>query len=282
MKGDSELAKAWNLTQNKASLIAKARDAFGDALFTLLKTTLVEEHEHKSEISFTGTGNWTDEKDLRIRYKDRPERLDAILKHARRYICPTTGTEFIEEMTYNSVSTASETHKSREKREFEGTEKLKQPKKLKVSNAEGKDNLSNASEKPLTAWQSKQLDKYMDDLKKIFDDVSASHEKIKKSKDEHGWAENLPPYTQPQLQALLAKKLEFDSKVTLIKDSVGVDWKLVREEVGSLKSEAKDLMTKAAFQIDEAILLASPQTKEKAKNKPKSKPPKRAACADVD
>ena len=124
MKGDSELAKAWNLTQNKASLIAKAKDAFGDALFTLLKTTLVEEHEHKSEMSFTGTGNWREAEDLRIMYKDRPERLDAILKHARRYICPTTGAEFIEEMTYTSVSTASETHRSREKREFEGTENL--------------------------------------------------------------------------------------------------------------------------------------------------------------
>ena len=119
----------WALVRHKDNLIVKAKGAYGDALFKLLKTTMVEEHSEKSEISFIGTGNWTDEQDLRIRYKDRPERLAAILQNSKRWIEPGTGSELIEEMTYTSVSASSETHSSREKRSFESTEKLSSQRK---------------------------------------------------------------------------------------------------------------------------------------------------------
>ena len=52
---------AWLLVRNKEDPIAKAKGAYGEALFKLLKTTLVEEHEETSEMSFKGTGNYTDE-----------------------------------------------------------------------------------------------------------------------------------------------------------------------------------------------------------------------------
>ena len=147
MAVDEQPENAWLLVRNKEDLIAKAKGAYGDALFKLLKTTMVEEHSEKSEISFIGTGNWTDEQDLRIRYKDRPERLAAILQNSKRWIEPGTGIVLIEELTYTSVSASSETHSSREKRSFEGTEKNKQPKKAKVVKTEGEENLSNDSKK---------------------------------------------------------------------------------------------------------------------------------------
>ena len=129
VNSDEQLENSWASVRHKDNLIVKAKGAYGDALFKLLKTTMVEEHLEKSEISFIGTGNWTDEQDLRIRYKDRPERLAAILQNSKRWIEPGTGSVLIEEMTYTSVSASSETHSSREKRSFESTDKISSQRK---------------------------------------------------------------------------------------------------------------------------------------------------------
>ena len=123
VNSDEQLENSWASVRHKDNLIVKAKGAYVDALFKLLKTTMVEEHSEKSEISFIGTGNWTDGQVLRKMYKDRPERLAAILQNSKRWIEPGTGSELIEEMTYTSVSASSETHSSREKRSFESTEK---------------------------------------------------------------------------------------------------------------------------------------------------------------
>ena len=65
VRNNQQLANMWALVRHKDDLIMKAKGAYGDALFKLLKTMMVEEHSEKSEISFIGTGNWTDEPDLR-------------------------------------------------------------------------------------------------------------------------------------------------------------------------------------------------------------------------
>ena len=70
-----------------------------------------------------------------------------------------------------------------------------------------------------------------------------------KSKEEKGWADNLPRYIQPQHQLLLERKRAFDEKVGIIKESQLVEWKAVQEEVGEMKRDANGLLKKTAFQL---------------------------------
>ena len=70
---------------------------------------------------------------------------------------------------------------------------------------EGEDVAATTSEKPLTASQTKPEDKWFDKLAALFETLCESNDQIRKSKEEKGWAENLPPYIQPEIQAILAK-----------------------------------------------------------------------------
>ena len=122
------------------------------------------------------------------------------------------------------------------------------------------------------------MEKYVVELEKLFKSVSESNDKILKSHEEQGWADNLPRYIQPQHQRLLDRKRAFDEKkVGIIKKSQLVEWKAVQEEVGEMKRDANGLLKKTAFQIEEAKTVGrSPAPKEKPKRKPKAKPAKKA------
>ena len=129
----------------------------------------------------------------------------------------------------------------------------------------------------MTVAQGNHLEKYVVEVEKLFKSVGESNDKILKSHEENGWADNLPRYIQPQHQELLERKSAFDEKVGIIKESQLVEWKAVQEEVGEMKRDAKDLLTKTAFQIEEAKTVGRPPApKEKPKRKPKAKPAKKA------
>ena len=139
------------------------------------------------------------------------------------------------------------------------------------------DNLRIASAKQMTVAQGQHLEKYVFELENLFTGVNESNDKIMKSKEEKGWADNLPRYIQPQHQLLLERKRAFDENVGIIKKSQLVEWKAVQEEVGEMKRDANGLLKKTAFQIEEAKTVGrSPAPKEKPKRKPKAKPAKKA------
>ena len=123
----------------------------------------------------------------------------------------------------------------------------------------------------MTVAQGKHLEKYVVELEKLFKSVSESNDKILKSHEEQGWADNLPRYIQPQHQELLERKSAFDEKVGIIKESQLVEWKAVQEEVGEMKRDASGLLKKTAFQIEEAKNGgAFPRPKRKTKKKTES------------
>ena len=129
----------------------------------------------------------------------------------------------------------------------------------------------------MTVAQGDHLEKSVVELEKLFNSVSESNDKIMKSHEEKGWADNLPRYIQPQHQRRLERKRAFDEKVGIIKESQLVEWKAVQEEVGEMKRDANGLLKKTAFQIEEAKTVGrSPAPKEKPKRKPKAKPAKKA------
>ena len=169
MKPDKELNKAWGDMKDKETLMAKARDAYGDVLFKLLRTTLTEEINTESKVGFTGTGVFMDEDDIKEKYAEKPSRLAAVLKHAKRIRCPTTQIELIEDMQYTSCAASSSTHTTTAKRELEGTEKMKKPEPTE-------------KEKSLTAAQLSHLQRYIDG-------VDATYKSLKKAtpRSRHRW-----------------------------------------------------------------------------------------------
>ena len=82
VKGDEELEEKWSDLKDKGKILAKAGDLYGDTLFKVLRTSLEEESCTKSELSFKGTGQFMDEDDIRDKYKNKPRRLEAVLKFA--------------------------------------------------------------------------------------------------------------------------------------------------------------------------------------------------------
>ena len=124
----------------------------------------------------------------------------------------------------------------------------------------------------MTVAQGNHLEKYVVELEKLFKSVGESNDKILKSHEEKGWADNLPRYIQPQHQERLERKSAFDEKVGIIKESQLVEWKAVQEELGEMKREASDLLRKTAFQIEEAktVGLSPPHKKNQKENRKRS------------
>ena len=114
------------------------------------------------------------------------------------------------------------------------------------------DNLRNASAKQMTVAQGQHLEKYVFELENLFIGVNESNDKIMKSKEEKGWADNFPRYIQPQHHELLERKRAFDEKVGIIKESQLVEWKAVQGEVGEVTRDANELLKKTAFHIEKA------------------------------
>ena len=189
VKVDQGLKKAWGDMKEKDSLMAKAKHAYGDVLFKLLKTTLTEEICTEDKVSFIGTGIFMDEDDIKEKYAKQTTRLAAILRHVKRIICPTTKIELIEDMQYTSCASASSSHTSTAKREIEGTEKIAKPKKVKVEKADGDKYLAGEAGKSLTNAQVSHLQKYKDEVDAAYTKLGESYDEIKNSVEEKGWGE---------------------------------------------------------------------------------------------
>ena len=114
------------------------------------------------------------------------------------------------------------------------------------------DNLRNASAKQMTVAQGQHLEKYVFELENLFIGVNESNDKIMKSKEEKGWADNLPRYIQPQHQRLLDRKRAFDETVDIINELQFFERKALQAVVGEMTRDANELLKKTAFHIEKA------------------------------
>ena len=271
VKVDQELKKAWGDMADKSSLLAKAKHTYGDTLFKLLKTTLTETIRTEDNVSFTGTGIFMDEDDIKEMYKKKTARLAAILRHAKRITCPSTQIELIEDIQYTSCAAASPSHTTTAKREIEGTEKIKQPKKPKVQLTEGDTFLAGGTAKPLTTAQVNHLKKYKDEVDAAYSKLDEHYDEIKKSVEEKGLGDNVPQYIHTSHAAAKVKKAEFHARLDIIKDSQTCDWKVLQSDVADIKSTTRDVMRRTVLQAQEAQSLgATPTPKKKGKAKAKA------------
>ena len=92
----------WSATDTSA-FVTKAKNAYGKDLMKMLEDEMTETNTVVAFASLTGTGQFLDEEELRAKYADKQQRLNGILKNARRIVCPVSEIEMIEDMAYQST-----------------------------------------------------------------------------------------------------------------------------------------------------------------------------------
>ncbi len=248
---DADFCDNWNgfsqdLTTDKAAFYAKANRLVGDALDKLLTETLEEHVSQSNEITFTGTGNFLDEDDIRTMYKDKPERLEAIRKHATRFVCPTTGTEFIENMAYKR-----EVKDSQKRVESRSTKAATERtvKKAKVVR-EPKVDL-NVNPKTLSDAQKATLQKYIDAAPKHLADLQGIKEAVEKE-EAQAWKGLLPAYVMPSIEAMYAKVDEHTTMFAMYIEHGEGDMKTATTGWKLVIADVKERIRSAKVQIIEA------------------------------
>ena len=255
LRHDKQLRNYWRLSPNKRSIVASAKHAYKDALWQMLVSRLVGERTRAGLIAngtgnsngkkktsiVNGTGNSSDETALHYKCKWLQERIAAIddeinnlsrcepfvTKMPRKIYSKLKRLQerivFIhDQMKYLSAHEAEVTKTPSKKRKFEAwlTEGV----------------ATTTSEQPLTEDQIRHVDKMCVQLAALFEKACESHDQIRKSTEEKGWAEHLPPYIQPQLQAIL---------VTMESKNASQDWL----NMTTLISAAIGVLRRASFQI---------------------------------
>ena len=93
----------------KAEFIGLAKDLFGSDLRGRLQQFLEEDIESRESISLSGTGKFFDSPDLRDKYKNKPQQLQAILANTKTVVCPLSGVILYENMQHESNFKACKT-----------------------------------------------------------------------------------------------------------------------------------------------------------------------------
>ena len=102
---DDGSIEAWdNMTkEKKAEFIKESPEFLGNELKAKMKMVATQEMESKQTISIQGKGRYKDSTDLGIKYKDKPEQLENIKKHAKTFVCPTRLVQVWEDLEYTTT-----------------------------------------------------------------------------------------------------------------------------------------------------------------------------------
>ena len=74
---------------------------------------------------FSGVGDWVDEEELMIRYKDKPAQLESVLKNSQHFLCKRRGAILYEDTLFTSKTTTKTEQGRTESREATGERTLK-------------------------------------------------------------------------------------------------------------------------------------------------------------
>ena len=78
-------------------------DASEDVLAAKMQESITRTKSRFLTTRFTGRGTFLDEADLREKYKEKPEQLANMLKHAETYLCPYRKVELYKDMEFTAV-----------------------------------------------------------------------------------------------------------------------------------------------------------------------------------
>ena len=251
-KQHEELFGKWDASKldNKIEFYNAAKELYGDKLLNFMECSITEETTETDKVQLVGTGEYLDQTDLAERYKAKPERLEALLRNAKRFTCQIAETEMIEDMTYVSSTTRAREHRKTTKRQINVTEKIK-AKKLKVVKAET-ENVDPSSATPLSEAQGKQannmIETFSTNLKK-FDEAFGP---IIATDAVPAWVAFLPPYLVPRSKAVRVNVQSFLQELAMAKTDGCVSFGDIKRKSATLKKELHEQIKKVKLQSEAA------------------------------
>ena len=258
-------------SMTKAEFTAEASKLFGTDLAKFVDKTVSEYCVNSTEVSLKGTGEFLDLQDLRDRYAAKPLRLAAIEKNARRFTCPISETEFIEDMSY--TSSIIETHK-RVLEECQkcsrDTEKVKRIKVEKPKAIEAPEGAAAAdgqtggppdvpAVKPLTAKQVEQVSKWKGEISPLVAKVQACQDEVNHD-DNKDWKGYFPDHVHALFNSLKLKMTNLENDWDIVLDTENtnqnIEFKKLNDAWKEFKGELKEVKRKYDVQMKEAKSMA--------------------------
>ena len=102
---DPKYIDAWdNLPRSKKlEFTNEVNDLTGRNLMSRLRQYLGADMDSRESIALSGNGRFLDSPDLADKYKNKPQRLEAIRANTRAMVCPMSGSTLYEDMQYKSA-----------------------------------------------------------------------------------------------------------------------------------------------------------------------------------
>ena len=227
----------------------KAKTLYGEDLVKIMEDMMDETHTDEAFACLTGTGNFLDEADMREKYASKPARLEAILKNARRFKCPVSETEMIEDMVYQS------TQRNTQKRVHERILSCKTPavtiKRRKTSKPTPKEPGEDPTHKPLSVKNKEALTKQIESMPKMEQDLIELTAAME-AEESKPWAELLPGYVVASLKGAQAKVMTHKTDIELKIANDACDMKTMNVAWKELKEHLKEVKRRALVQAAEA------------------------------
>lgn len=241
-------------TLNKDEVIARCHKVFGDDIAKLVHHELVQERTDEDIVEMIGTGNWLDAPDMNDKYKNKPERLAAIFKNSRRWVCPVGEVVLWEDMEYQSKNVSRGASKRTLTSTMAVAQKIARPKKIKVESVETDTTaatvVTEAVEKPLTAKQTEQLNKSMQDLDKLADKLKEAEERMQKDKIVN---DMIPGYVKTKFRLAFAQALSVRAAIEItLENKIATGMAKQKTDVQKAKEELKAATAKLVVQLQEA------------------------------
>ena len=244
---------------DKEKVIADCRLLYGADIIAQVRASYSTISEESSQVEMVGTGMMLDLGDLSDKYKDKPQRLAAILKNTKTFYCTISETLLYEDMQYKTITTSSASTKRKNEVTVDlNPAKIKKAKAPKEPAAPQPAAASQEAEspdappkKPLTDKQKVALGKHVLDLAKHADKLAEVVEPLEKP-DENDWVAHVPLYVLNKSRLALAQKEAVTSSLELaMANSDGVMKDLIKS-ANDCKTELKEMHRKGLVQCEEA------------------------------
>ena len=255
-------AVEWDISViDKAAFFRRAHDLYGEALVKCMRAAMEEAHTSHTEHELAGNGTFCDEEDLAEKYKNKPKRLEAIMKNTRKMWDSVGECYLYEDMSYVSSTSHKVAKTTTQKRTCHTEEKVKRavakrgPKEPKETSQPGDPLVA----KPLTEKQSKSVKKLISDitkgetaLRKMYNDT---FEKVDGEVTDRpcSWVQFMPEHVLKGAKADLIKaagELQLLQEVSTAEASS--DFKGIQDSGHRLKESMKEVARKMKVQIGEA------------------------------
>ena len=281
---DEGFQKQWHKAMKDKSIdrqefLTTAANKFGSDLTKLMHHELIQKTSVEQETAMEGTGEWLDEEDLKVRFKDKPQQYEAILKNARRFHDKTREIELYEVPTYKSSEVSRTKRTIEESSKASVDETVKRIKFPKVQKPEG-DLVTEGNGEPsatkLTRAQHSWIDKQINKLK----DYNLLKEALAEFEDDANakWTQYIPPWLKVRgADCITQLETQIGELVAIKNADEAVDFKSIQDAFKKAMQDVTDNRCRAEAhwelawemltEAEQNELLKEDETEEKEEKK---------------